>query len=250
MLDQLPARGRYHHIAKAFSVPLLLLLIGLPAQAQFHAERAILPEETVLEYGSYRLSVESEGRPEACDVVLFGYHSRRPGRWSQLSDTVLRVVPHRRHTLIGSKPGYMFHTETFFPDLLETPTIRVELRELDEGQRTDILGLHFLGNQHRLHPKCLGVAEELLHWMEDNPSVHLNIIGHVNGADGRRSRAFYRKASVKRAEVIIEWLTSQGIAPERLAAQGRGAEALLFPDPIYAWQHEANRRVEIEVTRH
>ena len=51
MLNQLPARGRYHHIAKAFSVPLLLLLIGLPAQAQFHAERAIVPEETVLEYG-------------------------------------------------------------------------------------------------------------------------------------------------------------------------------------------------------
>ena len=42
----------------------------------------------------------------------------------------------------------------------------------------------------------------------------------------------------------------QGVSAERLEAGGRGADALLFPDPIYAWHHEANRRVEIEVLSH
>ena len=40
------------------------------------------------------------------------------------------------------------------------------------------------------------------------------------------------------------------MAAERLEAGGRGADALLFPDPVYAWHHEANRRVEIEVLSH
>jgi outer membrane protein OmpA-like peptidoglycan-associated protein len=250
MLNQLVARGRGISLALSALTLSTLVLSGLSARAQFHAERAIDPHETILEYGSYRLSVATEGQPDECDVVLFGYHSRRPGRWSQVSDTVLHVVPHRRHTLIGSKPGYMFHTESFYPELLAEPTIRVEMRPLKTGQRTDILGIHFLGNQDRLHPKCLGVAEELRDWLLENPTVELNVIGHVNGADGRKSRAFYRKASLRRAEVMIDWLMAQGIDAERLIPKGGGADALLFPDPVYAWQHEANRRVEIEVIRH
>lgn len=250
MLNQLAAPGRCCHIVLAFMAVSTLLTLGLPANAQFYAERAIDPNETILEYGSYRLSVQANGQPEPCDLVLFGYHSRRPGRWAQLTDTVLRIVPHRRHTLIGHKPGYMFHSESFYPDLLKDPNIRVELRAIESGQRTDILGIHFIGNQDRLHPKSLGVAEELLTWLNENPNVHLNVIGHVNGADGRKSRSFYRKASIRRAEVMVDWLTAHGIDPARLAPHGRGADALLFPDPIYAWQHEANRRVEIEVARY
>jgi outer membrane protein OmpA-like peptidoglycan-associated protein len=250
MLDQLAKREQWRTLALALFVLSLILISALPSSAQFQVERAIRPNETVLEYGSYRLSVSTEGTPDACDVVLFGYHSRRPGRWNQLTDTVLRVVPHRQHTLIGSKPGCMFHTETFFPDLLREPNIKVDLRPLAVGQRTDILGIHFIGNQDRLHPKSLGVADELLHWMQENPTVQLDIIGHVNGANGRKSRSFYRKASMRRAEVMIQWLTDHGIDPERLTAKGRGSDAVLFPDPLYAWQHEANRRIEIEVTHH
>ena len=75
--------------------------------------------------------------------MLFGYQNRRPGRWSALTDTVLQIVPHRRHTLIGHKPGFMFHAESFWPDLLDEPEIRVALRPLAPGLRTDILGIHF-----------------------------------------------------------------------------------------------------------
>ena len=249
MLDQPAKRERWPHLALALFVLSLIALAATPAQAQFHAERAIDPNETVLEYGSYRFSVTADGQSDACDVVLFGYHSRRPGRWTQLTDTVLRIVPHRRHTLVGNKPGFMFHAETFFPDLLRTPNIRIDLRPLNVGQRTDILGIHFIGNQDRMHPKSLGVASELLQWLNANPSVSIDVIGHVNGADGRKSRAFYRTASIRRAKVLIDWLVQHGINANRLNAKGKGAEALLFPDPIYAWQHEANRRVEIEVVR-
>ncbi|MCH1582101.1 MAG: OmpA family protein [Flavobacteriales bacterium] len=249
MLDQPAKREQWPHLALAMFVLSLIVLAAIPANAQFHAERAIDPNESVLEYGSYRLSVAADGQQETCDVVLFGYHSRRPGRWAQLTDTVLRIVPHRRHTLIGNKPGYMFHAETFFPDLLRTPNIQINLRPLDIGQRTDILGIHFLGNQDRMHPKSIGVAEELLQWLNANPSIAIDVIGHVNGADGRKSRTFYRSASIRRAKVLIAWLVNNGISPHRLNARGKGAEALLFPDPIYAWQHEANRRVEIEVVR-
>lgn len=250
MLDQLVDRQRWRNVCLTLTVLALALLAALPAEAQFQSERAIDPTAPLLEYGNYRLSIEHDQLPAACDVVLFGYQNRRPGRWSALTDTVLQIVPHRRHTLIGHKPGFMFHAESFWPDLLDEPEIRVALRPLAPGLRTDILGIHFQGNQDRLHPRSLDVARELLAWLEANPSVHLRIVGHVNGADGRHSRAFYRKAGTQRAHTLVDWLVANGLDEARFEAASAGADRLLFPDPVYAWHHEANRRVEIEVISH
>lgn len=233
---------------------LALLAIALGAtpttSGQFQSERAIDPTAPSLQYGRFQLSADLDGQPEPCDIVLFGYHNRRPGRFQNVTDTVLQIVPHRRHTVIGHKPGCMFHAESFWPDLLREPRIHVPLRPLENGLRTDILGIHFQGNQDRIHPKSFPVAQELVEWMQDNPTVSLRIIGHVNGADRSRSEGFYRRASLRRAESLIAWLVNQGIQEDRLEAKGHGAQALLFPDPLYAWQHEANRRVEIEVLNH
>lgn len=250
MFDPLAARQRWQNACLVLFALALLLLMSLPADAQFQAERAIHPDETLLDMGQYRLTVEQDGEPGTCDVVLFGYQNRRPGRWDNLSDTLLQIIPHRRHTVIGHKPGHMFHAESFWPDLLREPEIRIPLRRLERGLRTDILGIHFQGNGDRLHPRSMDVAEELLDWLEANPTVHLRIIGHANGADGSRSRAFYRKASERRASSLIAWLVRHGIEDDRLVPGGRGTAALLYPDPVYAWQHEANRRVEIEVLSH
>ncbi len=250
MLDQLVARQRWRNVCLTLTVLATALLAALPAAAQFQAERAIDPFAPSLEYGQFHITVDSDERPTPCDLVLFGYQNRRPGRWRAIQDTVVQLVPHRRHTVIGHKPGHMFHSESFWPDQLRSPNIRVALRPLEAGLRTDILGIHFVGNAHRLHPKSLEVAEELLAWMDANPDVRIKVIGHVNGADGRRSKAFYRRASTRRAEVLAEWLTQHGVDASRLEVSGRGAEALLFADPLYAWQHDANRRVEIEVLAH
>ena len=250
MLEQLVARQRWRNLCLTLTVLALALLAALPADAQFQAERAIDPIAPSLQYGRYHLTVDCAEEPMACDIVLFGYQNRRPGRWSAVKDTLLQLDPHRRHTVVGHKQGHMFHTESFWPDLLREPEIHVSLRPLEIGLRADILGIHFIGNQERMHPKSLEVAEELLDWLLENPDVRLKVIGHVNGADGRRSKAFYRRASVRRAEVLAVWLVQHGVQADRLEVAGEGAEALLFPDPLHAWQHEANRRVEIEVLGH
>lgn len=250
MLDQLLARQRWRNLCLTLAVLALALLAALPADAQFQAERAIDPFAPSLEYGQFHIKVDCAEEPMPCDIVLFGYQNRRPARWTAVEDTMVQLVPHRRHTVIGHKPGHMFHSESFWPDMLREPEIHVALRPLEPGLRADILGIHFVGNANRLHPKSLDVAEELLTWMDTNPNVRIKIIGHVNGADGRRSKGFYRRTSVRRAEVLSDWFTRHGVAADRLEVDGRGAGALLFSDPLYAWQHEANRRVEIEVLAH
>ena len=250
MLDQLIARQRWQNICLTLLTISILLLLSLPADAQFQAERAIAPIESLLETTHYKLSVHKDGQSAACDVVLFGYQNRRPGRWNAVIDTLLQISPHRRHTIIGHKTNHMFHAESFWPDLLKDQEIHVELRPLSEGLRTDILGIHFQGNGEKIHPKSIPVAKELLTWLKANPTVRLRIIGHANGADGRRSRSFYRKISKRRAESLINWLVQRGLDQKRFEAHGRGADALRFHDPVHAWQHQANRRVEIEVLFH
>lgn len=250
MLDQLIARQRWQNVCLTLLTLSIFLLLSLPADAQFQAERAIDPNESLLKTGQFKLSVEQNGEPAACDVVLFGYQNRRPGRWNSVTDTVLQISPHRRHTIIGHKENHMFHAESFWPDLLQEHEIRIALRPLSAGLRADILGIHFQGNGERIHPKSIDVAQELLTWLSTNPSVHLRIIGHANGADERHHRSFYRKVSKRRAESLINWLVHHGLDKGRFEALGQGADALLFPDPVYAWQHDANRRVEIEILSH
>ena len=79
------------------------------------------------------------------------------------------------------------------PTCCANPVHEFALRRLERGLRTDILGIHFQGNGDRLHPRSMDVAEELLAWLAGQSPRSIKVIGHANGADGRRSRAFYRK---------------------------------------------------------
>ena len=80
-----------------------------------------------------------------------------------------------------------------------------------------------------------------------NPTVKIAVIGHVNGPDNNKSQKFYNKASTMRAKAVVDYLIAQGIDSERLEAKGAGNTEMLFPEPNTDWEHEANRRIEIEV---
>ena len=76
-----------------------------------------------------------------------------------------------------------------------------------------------------------------------NPSVNIEIQGHVNG-DGEKS-LLAKKLSKKRAKNILQYLHKAGISPKRLSAKGFGFTKPVYEHPENEVQKEANRRVEI-----
>jgi outer membrane protein OmpA-like peptidoglycan-associated protein len=141
----------------------------------------------------------------------------------------------------------MYYAEKFWPEEKAVHTQEVRLKPLATGLKTDIRDIVFLGDKTEIYHKSKPALDELIEFLTLNKSVRIAVIGHVNGPDNDRSERVYRKASIERAQAVVDYLVGAGIDPERLEAVGKGNTEMIYADPQTEWQNEANRRIEIEI---
>jgi OOP family OmpA-OmpF porin len=87
------------------------------------------------------------------------------------------------------------------------------------------------------------LLDEVVGVMTDAPEIHLAIYGHT---DSRGSQAYNRELSQRRAQSVVKYLVSKGIAPERLQARGFGPDKPIASNDTPEGQ-AANRRVEFKI---
>ncbi|MCB1148245.1 MAG: OmpA family protein, partial [Leptospiraceae bacterium] len=145
------------------------------------------------------------------------------------------------------KKGYMYYAHKFWPDEKSVHEENITLMPLKKGLKTDVREITFLGDETEIYHKSKPALDELIEFLHQNPGMKLAIIGHVNGPDKQKSENFYRKASMKRAQSVVDYLIKSGISKDRLEARGAGNTQMIYPNPKTDWQSEANRRIEIEV---
>ncbi|MBP8305696.1 MAG: OmpA family protein [Burkholderiaceae bacterium] len=103
--------------------------------------------------------------------------------------------------------------------------------------------LFFVANLDELTAESRAVFESISREIAQRPAPQLTIIGH---ADATLSHEYNDVLSLRRAQRIRAELIRLGIAPERIAAEGRGKRELLVPTPDNQAEPR-NRRVEVEV---
>jgi outer membrane protein OmpA-like peptidoglycan-associated protein len=185
------------------------------------------------------------------DVMIKGLNPRKTVVFKNFTDSTMLLKNYRIYTVSVVKEGYMYYAHKFWPAESSTHYERVELKPLSVGLKTSIEDITFLGDETQLYHKSVPALEELVQFMTVNPSVKICIIGHANcpvNEEKKNSDAYYRRASEKRAEAVVDYLVQHGIAVDRLSTRGMGNKQMLYPDPQTEWQVSANRRVEIEVT--
>jgi outer membrane protein OmpA-like peptidoglycan-associated protein len=185
------------------------------------------------------------------DVMIKGLNPRKTVVLKNFTDSTLLLKSYRIYTVSVVKEGYMYYAHKFWPAEATTHYERVELKPLSVGLKTSIEDITFLGDETQLYHKSTPALEELVQFLTVNPSVKICIIGHANcpvNEDKKNSDAYYRRASEKRAESVVEYLVQHGIDATRLPTRGMGNKQMLYPDPQTEWQVSANRRIEIEVT--
>lgn len=120
------------------------------------------------------------------------------------------------------------------------------------GAILPITGLNFIGGKHYPLAKSYEVLDELVKIMKDNPSLVIEIQGHVccgneptmDGIDLDTGEA---KLSENRAKFVYEHLIKHGIAAERMSYKGF-AETRPLPITLQDPDLEIlNRRVEIMI---
>ena len=184
------------------------------------------------------------------DVMIKGLNPRKTVVFKNFTDSTMLLKNYRIYTVSVVKDGYMYYAHKFWPAESTTHYERVELKPISVGLKTSIEDITFLGDETQLYHKSVPALEELVQFMTVNPAVKICIIGHANcpvNEEKKNSDAYYRRASEKRAEAVVDYLVQHGIAADRLTTRGMGNKQMLYPDPQTEWQVSANRRVEIEV---
>ncbi len=221
--------------------------------AQFTTEKAIDTTQTqFIEEQKMQLLVTDfrTKRVMEADVLVKGLNPRKTVVFKELSDTTVVLKKYREYTVSVIKEGFMYFAHKFWPDESVTHLERIELRPLSIGLSTSIEDIFFLGDETEIYYKSIPALEELILFLNANPSVKICVVGNANGPIGteQKSDSYYRKASEKRSESVRDYLIQHGIAEDRLTIRGDGNKSMLYPDPQTEWQVNANRRIEIEIT--
>lgn len=103
--------------------------------------------------------------------------------------------------------------------------------------------LFFAWNRSEIKPTSFSILDEVVKVLNDNPTLHVRIEGHT---DSSGNAGHNQRLSQRRAESVVAYLTSKGIANERLTAKGFGPEVPLETNDS-ADGRERNRRVEFVV---
>ncbi|MEM8965706.1 MAG: OmpA family protein [Bacteroidota bacterium] len=104
--------------------------------------------------------------------------------------------------------------------------------------------VYFDFNSARLKEESQDELNRLKSFLEENSGVRIEIAGHT---DNIGSATYNKVLSQKRAQAIVDYLTTQGIPSERITAQGYGETDPIASNDDEAEGRELNRRVEMRV---
>ncbi|MEI8111342.1 MAG: OmpA family protein [Chitinophagia bacterium] len=135
-----------------------------------------------------------------------------------------------------------------------SPPPKALQEQIKEGKANIILqNLNFEGGRHILLPGSGNVLNEVLEVMKNNPSLEVEIRGHICCApvneDGLDIDTGEKLLSRNRAREIYQYLINNGITSSRLSFKGMGASQKIVPEEVTEKDREINRRVEFVIIK-
>lgn len=117
------------------------------------------------------------------------------------------------------------------------------LNKVEVGTKVVLRNIFFETGKATLKPESYAELSNVLRFMEDNPTVRLEISGHT---DNVGSRKLNEKLSKDRAKAVVDYLVSKGIDSSRLESKGY-ADTQPVATNATAEGRALNRRVEFKV---
>ena len=210
------------------------------------------------DFGDYELRYFDPSMPEAAEfersncVIVTAYFLN--DEVPILSDPPRELFP-EEFADAGAMPTSLAKTSH--------PSIQKNSKENAKGAaKFTMQNIHFEGNSALYTERSEPTLNEVLAFLSRNPSYKVHLIGHVNGNMGRAylkkvgksnpERKVYKNAehlSLARAESIRDFLVANGIDASRISCEGRGGKDKVYNKPRNERENEANRRIEIVLTR-
>ena len=143
--------------------------------------------------------------------------------------------------------GYMFKTEKVAATRDDELEVRIALDPIEPGAQVTLDEIRFVGDKDKVSTASQPALYLLLHFLEQNPTLHVEIQGHVNAPGVKRNTKEFIELSEARARTVRDFLMVNNLDVERVSYIGMGNSHMLYPEPKNEAENAANRRVEIHV---
>ncbi|MGV3631541.1 MAG: OmpA family protein [Bacteroidota bacterium] len=183
------------------------------------------------------------GKPIVADIVLNGLKSI--SAFYNGSDFFFNVPKSGKIAIRIDAQGY------FFADREEPVTANTQhelviwLEPIGEGKSVQLDEIEFMPGTSDFLPSSEPKLRRLKDFMALNAGIRVEIQGHVQ-EKGENSHAG-QKVSEARAKRVMNYLIDNGIDKSRMEAKGYGNTMPIHKDPKFAYEEQANRRVEIKI---
>jgi outer membrane protein OmpA-like peptidoglycan-associated protein len=160
-----------------------------------------------------------------------------------------------KYYFFGFADGYLSAIDSIMATMQEPGSSNVEINvrmtKATITERKNYGDIHFFEGTFKIMPKSESSIQEIVDLMTENPTIYIEIRGHVDQPD----RATLPKEQIEageqlsfaRAQAINNALVKKGVSPARIKYRGMGSQEMLYPSPQTPEEREANRRVEIVI---
>ncbi|SKB35933.1 OmpA family protein [Daejeonella lutea] len=158
------------------------------------------------------------------------------------------MTPGNSFALNVSKPGYMFYSQNFTPDLkgaVKPYLIEVPLQKVEVGGMVVLNNIFFETNKFELLPESKTELGHLITFLRENPTVTIEIAGHTDNVGDDKSNQLL---SENRAKTVYDYLIFNKVKAPTLSFKGYGESAPVM-DNSTEENRKNNRRTEFKILK-
>jgi len=189
-------------------------------------------------------------RPLQAEVELFDLKTNERISVSN-SDSVngryLVVVPGQsEYAFHVSEPGYLFYTLHFNYETKDQDhplVMDIALQPIQKNAVTVLNNIFFDFNQSDINARSYSELDEVVKFLKENPGIKVEISGHT---DNVGIENYNQQLSLKRAQSVVSYFLSKGIAAAQLTQIGYGSKKPIKLNDTEE-NRQVNRRIEFKV---
>jgi outer membrane protein OmpA-like peptidoglycan-associated protein/tetratricopeptide (TPR) repeat protein len=159
---------------------------------------------------------------------------------------IITLASGKNYGIAVKADKYLFHSENFdIPNGAADNLVNkvIELKNIAIGSKIALRNIFFDTGKSTLRPESNAELDRLVKLMKDVPTLKIEISGHT---DNTGSATLNETLSQSRAEAVVAYLTSKGIAASRMTAKGYGSSKPIASNNTEDGK-QLNRRTEFEI---
>ena len=147
------------------------------------------------------------------------------------------------------KKGYLFYSENFSlekPETVDKPfKLSIPLHKIEVGKMVVLKNIFFETNKFDLLPESKAELQEMISFLNSNPTVSIEIGGHTDNVGDEKAN---QTLSENRANTVYKYLISNKINLSRLTFKGYG-ESSPMAENTSEDGRQKNRRTEFKIVK-